>query len=696
MCKKKFLKKCFYFFILMFLTSSYSFLKSQTIYDLQETIISPQMINNIVNEISGTLPYNHMIEMAGYNRDRKKEEYEGLYWESEYIVNKAKEYGFSDAHIEHFPQDYEQWDAEVGELWLVEPEERLLISCRDVPPCLVPGSHSDDVSAEVVYVDSELDSLIYSRNYIEGKIVLTSGQVRNVYPIANNLGAVGVIGYGYWRTVDYPDQIMWSSIRVPEGASANFAFSITPRLGYEIKKLLDEKKRVKIRSIVKTNFYKTDMEVATALIPGDGNSKQEVVLCGHLFEGITKQGALDNISGCAAILEAGRTLIKLIEEGKIDRPKRSIKFLWVPEISGTSVYLRKHKDEVQNIVAAINLDMVGEDVKKNHNSLNLYRSVDSRGSFLNDICQEFFEYVGITNRESILNPSWIEMRYPIFDPNGSRDPFYYNIENYYGSSDHLVFLGSEFGKPAVMFNNWPDMFYHTNEDTPDKADPTQLKRAVFIAFASAYVIANAGVNDISKISALVYGKGNVRIMKEVEKGLQYLVKSDSYHLKERFKETKNKINGAFIREGINIESLRILAEGNIAPEEEISKIRKNLVENEKSVSLMLTEFYKIMCNRFKIDSEEITLTKDEVLASKITPVLVKPDSKRDLSSFERRSFSTLSQFSRFELLNFIDSGLSLLNIRDSILSQFGDVRIEDVVNFYKNLEDKGIIKLANK
>jgi hypothetical protein len=185
-------------------------------------------------------------------------------------------------------------------------------------------------------------------------------------------------------------------------------------------------------------------------------------------------------------------------------------------------------------------------------------------------------------------------------------------------------------------------------------------------------------------------------MKDVEKGLQYLAKSDSYHLKERFKETKNKINGAFIREGINIESLRVLAEGNIAPEEEISKIRKNLVENEKSVSLMLTEFYKIMCNRFKIDSEEITLTKDEVLASKITPVLVKPDSKTDLSSFERRSFSTLSQFSRFELLNFIDSGLSLLNIRDSILSQFGDVRIEDVVNFYKNLEDKGIIKLANK
>jgi len=219
-----------------------------------------------------------------------------------------------------------------------------------------------------------------------------------------------------------------------------------------------------------------------------------------------------------------RALDKLIEQGKIERPKRSIRFLWIPEISGTREYLRRYPEEVKRIIAAINLDMVGEDVKKNHNSLILYRSIDSRASFLNDICQELFEYVGITNRERVHDRGWTNMLNPIFDPNGSRDPFYYNIERYYGSSDHIVFLDREFGIPAVLFNNWPDMFYHSNEDRPDKADPTQLKRAAFLALASAYVIADAGVDNTQKILALIFGKANVRIMNDLEKDLVFKIK----------------------------------------------------------------------------------------------------------------------------------------------------------------------------
>ena len=32
-----------------------------------------------------------------------------------------------------------QWDAEIGELWLVEPEEKLIINHRDAPLVLVLG-----------------------------------------------------------------------------------------------------------------------------------------------------------------------------------------------------------------------------------------------------------------------------------------------------------------------------------------------------------------------------------------------------------------------------------------------------------------------------------------------------------------------------------------------------------------------------
>ena len=39
-----------------------------------------------------------------------------------------------------------------------------------------------------------------------------------------------------------------------------------------------------------------------------------------------------------------------------------------------------------------------------------------------------------------------------------------------------------------MFIVWPDKWYHTDHDTPDKSDPTQLKRVAFIGAATALAV----------------------------------------------------------------------------------------------------------------------------------------------------------------------------------------------------------------
>ncbi|MCK4966228.1 DUF4910 domain-containing protein, partial [bacterium] len=410
-------------------------------------------------------------------------------------------------------------------------------------------------------------------------------------------GAVGVVLYGQPRALDYPDQIVltWTMVRGNDDSSVKFAFNVSPRIGNNLLELLQGREKVMVRANVKADYKKADTEVVTALIPGDGSSEQEILLCGHLFEGIAKQGALDNISGCAVILEAGRALIKLINEGKLDKPKRSIRFLWMPEYTGTRYYLRRYPDEVKNMIAGINLDMVGEDVKKNHNSLHLYRSLDSRASFLNDICQEFFEYVGITNRDWLGGKLSMENTVPIIDPNGSRDPFYYDIETYSGGSDHSVFQEREFGFPSVMFNNWPDMFYHSNQDRPDKADPTQLKRVVFITLASSYVIAGAGLDDVPGLLSLLYAKGQARIMNDFENGLKYLESGSPGELRHRYKEVKDNIRGAYIREGINIESVKVLA----GESSWISKTTANLRDSERETGKRLAGFYEMICEKNK-------------------------------------------------------------------------------------------------
>ena len=68
---------------------------------------------------------------------------------------------------------------------------------------------------------------------------------------------------------------------------------------------------------------------------------------------------------------------------------------------------------------------------------------------------------------------------------------YYYIGTHFGSSDHEVFNDWGVGVPGIVMNTWPDQWYHTSEDRPDKLDPTQMKRAVVIGAAAAYTIASA-------------------------------------------------------------------------------------------------------------------------------------------------------------------------------------------------------------
>ena len=94
-----------------------------------------------------------------------------------------------------------------------------------------------------------------------------------------------------------------------------------------------------------------------AEIAGDGSTTQEVAIGGHLFEGYIKQGANDDNSGCALTLEIGRTYLELIKAGKLPKPKRTINFQWVQEISGTNAWFNAHPEKQQRIIGDLNFDM---------------------------------------------------------------------------------------------------------------------------------------------------------------------------------------------------------------------------------------------------------------------------------------------------------------------------------------------------
>ena len=130
------------------------------------------------------------------------------------------------------------------------------------------------------------------------------------------------------------------------------------------------------------------MEVVHAEIPGDGSTTQEVAISGHLYEGYIKQGANDDNSGCALTLEIGRTYLKLIAEGKLPKPKRTINFQWVPEISGTNAWLNAHPEKEKAIIGDLNFDMEGIRLALSRSYWIMQRTPDTFPSYINDIGAE--------------------------------------------------------------------------------------------------------------------------------------------------------------------------------------------------------------------------------------------------------------------------------------------------------------------
>jgi len=515
------------------------------------TLLSWAQMRAIINEASGERAMHHVLELVPYPRVRPRLEYEGNFRESTVMAQFARDYGFSSVEIESFPSGGPLWQPTQGELWMVEPEVRKLYDIYDVAVSLAANSESGEVTAEVIDVGSGARSEDYAGKDLQGKIVLGSAGAGSLQRLGVfEKGAVGVLSYNSLRPDSYPDQIASQTVTNPTanvqagtqaGRKAGFGWSIAPRMAREVSAMLSRGQKVVLRSIVKAESFPGEMEVVHATIKGDGSSNQDVAVSGHLYEGYIKQGANDDNSGCAMTLEMGRAYIRLVKEGKLPPPRRTIHFLWVPEISGTNAWLNKHEDLSKRIIADLNFDMEGLRLSTSNSQWVLHRTPDTFPTFLNDVSANVLEFVANLNRERVrYRLNGYRYTLPVTSPNGSQDPFYYVIDKHYGSSDHVTYM--QHGIPAVIFVTWPDMWYHSSQDTPDKLDSTQFKRAAVVGMGAMSVLAAAEDEMGAKVAAEALARGAERMGEAQRKGLAYLADaSDGASLLTAYKEALNAI-----------------------------------------------------------------------------------------------------------------------------------------------------------
>lgn len=483
----------------------------------QSTLLPERVVAALAAELSGEAAKRNLEQLARHHRMRGSK---GFRAAADHIASELKSYGLTDVRLEEFPADGKifygtqrsrpPWDAEFAELWELREEspgrwtpQARLASWEAMPVTLAQDSEPGDVTADLVDVGAGTSEADYRGKEVRGRLVLTSSQPGAAAHLAvAKHGAVGLVSYAQnQRTAWWGEDenlVRWGHLDT-FAPVPTFAFMVSLKTARDLQARLARGGRVRLRAEVRAGKHPGSYDVLTATIPGSDPRlrAEEIAFSCHLDH--QRPGANDNASGSVAILEVARAYAKLIREGRIPAPRRTIRFIWPPEIEGTLAYLNARPEVARRIKAVVHMDMVGGGPATKA-IFHVTRGPASLPSFVNDVAEHFGEFV---NEQSARFASGESVPYPLHSPEGGKEPLLAEMAEFSMGSDHQVYADSSFAVPAVYLNDWPDRYIHTNFDTPANVDPTKLKRAAFIGAATAYFLADLSERDADALVRLL-------------------------------------------------------------------------------------------------------------------------------------------------------------------------------------------------
>ncbi len=522
-------------------------------------------LKKIEGRFSGHIAKGYVADIIQHHRIQASP---GFRRAAEYCQERFQEYGLG-GELLAFPARegvtwwarpmFQEWEATEGVLHLVEPQEaaRKLADYGEFKISLIQRSVSFEGEAEVVVLEDGEEWDEYEGLDLTGKVVLSKGDRDRVHYLAVEKHAAAGILFdgmkelpGLREAVDLPDGLQYTSFWWYGGERKCFGFVLSPREGGRLRALIKDGERegkppVKVRAKVASRFWDGELNVVSALIPGQID--EEVLIVAHLCH--PQWSANDNASGVATVLEVARTVQGLISEGELDEPRRGIRFLLVPEIYGTQAYVARHEERIPRMIAGLNLDMVGENQDLCGSSLLVERLPGPAASFADDLAERLLEETtGETGSFSGL---------------GSYATFRHAVIPFSGGSDHYIMSDPSVGVPCPMIIQWPDKFYHTSADTLDKVDPAMLARVGTIAATYAYFVANAGEKEVAWLGEEMVSRFKARLLSVIRGAVKGAMAGDD---SPRDRQLLGKrVRFLAERSGRALESLRRLAEVDVAP-----------------------------------------------------------------------------------------------------------------------------------
>jgi hypothetical protein len=546
----------------------------------QEPFLSAPQWTAIRNESSGAAPYENLRYLTTLHRVPATPEFDQA---AQFMLQKAREYGLADTHSEQFPIDgttpyglmrsYLGWNVEGATLWAVSPQHLLLGDWKTDPIRLADYSHSANVTAALVDVGNGAREDDYRDKDVRGKIVLADGVLARVQALAIvEHGAAGIVSdmpnqTTAWSGLD-PTLVRWGHLdaRQPSG----FAFMVSRQTAQALRTRLQAGEQIMLKAEVKATVGPGHWTVVTATIPGSDPASGEIVYSCHLDH--ERPGANDNGSGCVTILESGRVLARLIASGALPHPRRTLRFVWGPEIEGTMAFLATHPEIKQRLRANIHMDMVGGDPFRNKSVFHVTATPWSLPSFVTDVGAVFLETIRAAASEyagSGASPeaAIVETR---TGEQGTRNEFIADVTPYSAGSDHDDYDSSTIAVPSLYLRDWPDIYIHTDHDGLAQIDPTKLRRVALLGAASGYVYASIEASQLPKLLPFLTAACEMRLARTFQDA-QKLVDDPSLVAGVAWYESRNLVNQALRRENAVLYSLAELAGGPAGSESESLK-----------------------------------------------------------------------------------------------------------------------------
>jgi len=413
---------------------------------------------------------------------------------ADWLVGELTRSGLDSAAVEGLPADgntryaqfksYLGWQATEGTLEQLAPARRVLGDFAAVPVALADYSQDADVTAELVDVGTGADAAAYQGKDVRGKLVLADGALPAVHKLAvEDRGAAGIVSdfpnqRTAWSGLD-PDLVRWGHLS-PYQTANRFAFMISRRTAGELRQALARGK-VQLAAHVRARMVPATFDVVSATIAGTDAAAGDIVLTAHLCHQLA--GANDNASGSAALLGVARALQAAIAAGALPAPRRTIRFLWLPEIAGSQAWIISHPELARRIRAGIHLDMVGGRPEVTHAALHLSRTAGSLPHIINEVAAAWTADVA-TRSTAFAETGDGD---GLIAASGGRDPLVTDLRPLELGSDHQVF--EAFGVPMIYFHDWPDVTIHTSKDVPDNLDATKLGRVTYMTAGIAWTLA---------------------------------------------------------------------------------------------------------------------------------------------------------------------------------------------------------------